>query len=73
MVLECLAEGNPNPGVKWYLEGAELSNSLHYRVSDGNLLIVVFMLAQLAGEYVCVAENLIGRDSAVVNLQFAGT
>lgn len=68
----CVAEGDPDPEVTWYLEGTKLSDSLHYRVSDGNLLIV-FMLPQLAGEYVCVAENLIGSDSAVVHLQFAGT
>lgn len=73
MELGCLVEGDPAPEVTWYLEGTELLDSLHYRVTgDGNLLIV-FMLPQLAGEYVCVAENLVGTDSAVVTVEFAGT
>ena len=72
--LVCQVEGDPVPKVSWYWEGTKLSNSIHYRISDSEpgKLRIPFMQPHFSGEYTCVADNLVGRDSAVMVLEFAG-
>ena len=67
-----IIEGDPDPEVSWYVEGAKLSNSSQYRITDGGNLQIVLLLPQHIGEYVCVAENLVGSGSATINVELAG-
>lgn len=71
--LECIVAGDPGPEMTWYFEGMKLSNSLYYRISEDETLVITVMQRSLAGDYECVAENVVGSDSAIVTLEFAGT
>lgn len=70
--LRCLVEGNPKPEVEWFFKGEKLTDSLHYRVAENGSLIMVVVLSQLAGDYVCLAQNLMGNNSATVHFEYAG-
>lgn len=72
MELRCLVTGIPAPSVTWYLEGTKLEDSLYYRLAENRSLIIVFMLPQLEGEYVCLAENVLGNTSFTVYLEYLG-
>ena len=71
--LQCLVvEGKPRPKMMWLFRGEKLNNSLHYRLPGNGSLIILTMLPQLAGEYFCRAQNLMGNATASVHLEYAG-
>lgn len=70
--LRCITSGNPPPKITWYCKDQELSDSIHYRLPDNGSLLIVSMLPQLAGEYSCFAENIVGNDTGLITLEYAG-
>ncbi|KAM8721215.1 hypothetical protein ACLKA7_007133 [Drosophila subpalustris] len=68
--LYCIGTGIPDPTVQWRrVDGASLSpRHEQHENSPGYLIIHDIQIAD-AGDYECVAENEIGRNSATVNLR----
>ncbi|KAL7742847.1 hypothetical protein ACLKA6_012270 [Drosophila palustris] len=68
--LYCIGTGIPDPTVQWRrVDGAPLSpRHEQHENSPGYLIIHDIQIAD-AGDYECVAENEIGRNSATVNLR----
>ena len=66
MSLICKATGQPTPTVTWRKAFSQLSKE-KTTVVDGNLTILNIAKAD-AGDYACVAKNLLGKDSVVAQL-----
>ena len=64
--LICRATGQPTPTVTWQKAFSQLSKE-KTTVVDGNLTILNIAKAD-AGDYACVAKNLLGKDSVVAQL-----
>ncbi|KAK2508299.1 hypothetical protein MC885_002522, partial [Smutsia gigantea] len=67
--LKCeAAAGNPQPSYRWFKDGRELNRSRDIRIKYGNgrknsRLQFNKVKAEDAGEYVCEAENILGKDT----------
>nr|KAF6448189.1 neuregulin 2 [Rousettus aegyptiacus] len=67
--LKCEAlAGNPQPSYRWFKDGKELNRSRDIRIKYGNgrknsRLQFNKVKMEDAGEYVCEAENILGKDS----------
>ncbi|XP_027712364.1 LOW QUALITY PROTEIN: pro-neuregulin-2, membrane-bound isoform [Vombatus ursinus] len=68
--LKCeAAAGYPQPAYRWYKDGKELNRSKDIRIKYGNgkrnsRLQFNKVKVEDAGEYVCEAENILGKDTA---------
>ncbi|KAM7533898.1 hypothetical protein Aperf_G00000107956 [Anoplocephala perfoliata] len=63
MVLSCQAAGIPQPVIYWTRTGGSSSLIRNYGISKpGETIEFTSVLAQDAGEYMCVAENRLGVD-----------
>ena len=70
--LICIAEGEPQPEISWFFDGEKLQDSLHYRLPENGSLLIVDMTSNLAGEYLCKAESVVGSSNATLYLRYAG-
>ncbi|KAG8506576.1 Pro-neuregulin-2, membrane-bound isoform [Galemys pyrenaicus] len=67
--LKCeAAAGNPQPSYRWFKDGKELNRSRDIRIKYGNgrknsRLQFNKVKVEDAGEYVCEAENILGKDA----------
>ncbi|XP_032952310.1 pro-neuregulin-2, membrane-bound isoform isoform X4 [Rhinolophus ferrumequinum] len=67
--LKCEAvAGNPQPSYRWFKDGKELNRSRDIRIKYGNgrknsRLQFNKVKVEDAGEYVCEAENILGKDT----------
>ncbi|XP_051058335.1 pro-neuregulin-2, membrane-bound isoform isoform X1 [Phodopus roborovskii] len=67
--LKCEASaGNPQPSYRWFKDGKELNRSRDIRIKYGNgrknsRLQFNKVKLEDAGEYVCEAENILGKDT----------
>nr|XP_034373700.1 pro-neuregulin-2, membrane-bound isoform [Arvicanthis niloticus] len=67
--LKCeAAAGNPQPSYRWFKDGKELNRSRDIRIKYGNgrknsRLQFNKVKVEDAGEYVCEAENVLGKDT----------
>ncbi|XP_030725299.1 pro-neuregulin-2, membrane-bound isoform isoform X1 [Globicephala melas] len=67
--LKCeAAAGNPQPSYRWFRDGKELNRSRDIRIKYGNgrknsRLQFNKVKVEDAGEYVCEAENILGKDT----------
>lgn len=60
-VMECLAQGSPQPKLKWYHDGKELELSQrHFFTAEDRLLVIVETKISDAGEYTCEMSNTLG-------------
>ncbi|XP_073932977.1 pro-neuregulin-2, membrane-bound isoform isoform X1 [Castor canadensis] len=72
--LKCeAAAGNPQPSYRWFKDGKELNRSRDIRVKYGNgrknsRLQFNKVKVEDAGEYVCEAENVLGKDTVRARL-----
>ncbi|KAM3729106.1 Hemicentin-1 [Dirofilaria immitis] len=68
VTLECIImRGNPKPKITWYRGGREVP-SYRYITIDENKLTIQGVQDSDAGSYTCIAQNLAGRDSGIINL-----
>uniref|UniRef100_H0XN47 Neuregulin 2 n=1 Tax=Otolemur garnettii TaxID=30611 RepID=H0XN47_OTOGA len=72
--LKCeAAAGNPQPSYRWFKDGKELNRSRDIRIKYGNgrknsRLQFNKVKVEDAGEYVCEAENILGKDTVRARL-----
>lgn len=67
--LSCRAEGNPEPTLSWYHNGAPL-NSSYTRYISGNELYIHSFDPEEEGIYQCFARNVAGEDSVTGEMRF---
>ena len=58
VVLDCIAEGNPQPNIQWFRDKAVLvgENTAHYYIKRLDL--------ETRGQYFCTATNKLGYDKS---------
>ncbi|CAL4146529.1 unnamed protein product, partial [Meganyctiphanes norvegica] len=66
--LECYAEGVPEPSITWLREDRSTLPSGEPQ-ANGNLLLIHAAQTSDHGVYLCVAENMLGRDVRKINLK----
>jgi len=70
--LTCALSGNPRPKLSWFYKGEKVVDNLFYRLPDNGSLFIIVMRPQLAGNYSCMAENVMGSSSQTIILNYGG-
>lgn len=70
--LECVADGQPQPGVTWHKDRRPVVESAHIRIFANGTLAVTSTQRSDAGIYTCTAKNLAGRASQDMRLVIQG-
>lgn len=71
IILEIIVEGHPEPIVKWYREGVEISSSPDYTLSRSNKtyrLTISEVFPEDAGTFKVIASNAEGSTVSEANL-----
>ena len=70
--LQCNITGDPPPSISWLFRGEQLTSNLYYKLLANGTLVITSMIASLDGQYVCVAENLMGSTNASITVEYRG-
>lgn len=70
--LKCEVSGDPEPDVEWFFRGLKLTDTLFYRLPESGDLWIIVMRPQLAGDYICRAQNIMGSVNATISLEYEG-
>jgi len=68
----CTAGGNPRPRIEWKFKGSKLLSGSKHWIKDGGELNIEHLNYSDAGEYTCVATNILGSHRASGNLTVRG-
>ena len=69
--LYCTVGGNPLPFVEWSFKGRKLLSGAKYLIKEGELIFRNLNYSD-AGQYICVARNILGSSVATSNLSVRG-
>ena len=67
----CTVKGNPTPSVEWRFKSRKLYSGAKYLVKEGELVVRNLNYGD-AGQYTCVARNILGSSEASGNLKVRG-
>ena len=70
-VIYCTVKGNPTPSVEWRFKSRKLYSGAKYLVKEGELVVRNLNYGD-AGQYTCVARNILGTSEASGNLKVRG-
>ena len=70
-VIYCTVRGNPTPSVEWRFKSRKLYSGAKYLVKEGELVVRNLNYGD-AGQYTCVARNILGTSEASGNLRVRG-
>ena len=70
-VLFCTVGGNPSPSVEWKFKGRKLLPGAKYSIEEGKLTVANISYSD-AGQYTCVATNILGSSEGSGNLVVRG-
>ena len=70
-VIYCTVRGNPTPSVEWRFKSMKLYSGAKYLVKEGELVVRNLNYGD-AGQYTCVARNILGTSEAFGNLKVRG-
>ncbi|TRY90122.1 hypothetical protein DNTS_031610 [Danionella cerebrum] len=67
LMLKCEAAGNPSPSFNWYKDGSQLRQKKTVKIKTNkknSKLHISRLQLEDSGNYTCVVENSLGRESA---------
>ena len=67
----CTVGGNPPPAVEWRFKGRKLVSGAKYLIKEGELIVRNLNYSD-AGQYTCVARNILGYSEGIGNLSVRG-
>ena len=70
-VIYCTVKGNPTPSVEWRFKSRKLYLGAKYLIKEGELVVRNLNYSD-AGQYTCVARNILGTSEASGNLKVRG-
>ena len=70
-VIYCTVRGNPTPSVEWRFKSRKLYSGAKYLIKEGELVVRNLNYSD-AGQYTCVARNILGTSEASGNLRVRG-
>ena len=68
----CIAVGNPRPRIEWRFKGSKLPSGSKYWIKDDGEVNIKDLNYSDAGQYTCVATNILGSHQASANLTVRG-
>ncbi len=68
----CTTVGNPRPRIEWRFMGSKLVSGSKYLIKDDGELNIKHLNYSDAGQYTCVATNILGSQNASGNLTVRG-
>jgi hemicentin len=68
VTFQCIADGNPSPQLEWWFQGHRLNNSVQGISITSDSLTIDGVQSRNAGQYTCVAINLVGEHSRTLGL-----
>ena len=66
LVVKCPSVSNPISKTIWIIDGNKVSSNNHPNVrveNEGNELTITNVTKEFVGEYVCIVENIMGKDT----------
>ena len=72
ITIQCPTSGVPTPTVTWTKNGEQVSNDGRYTVQDDGSLLITGTNEEDSARYTCIADSIIGKDSASSKLQIVG-
>lgn len=73
--LSCQASGNPLPSITWLKNGQRMDSITNSNIQFTNINHTLFIYntsKDNAGEYTCVVENTVGKETKNINLDVLG-
>lgn len=70
--LPCLVVGVPKPAIKWRIKGGDFQASSKISHLQDNSLLIKEVIREDAGDYICIAENSVAKDSITHKLDVLG-
>lgn len=71
--IPCQADGYPTPRIAWRFEDNPVSNqNLRYRIYPYGSLEIPYAAVWDEGRYMCVAKNVAGNDTRVIDVRVMG-
>ena len=70
-MIYCTVKGNPTPSVEWRFKSRKLYSGAKYLIKEGELVVRNLNYSD-AGQYTCVARNILGTSEASGNLKVRG-
>ena len=67
----CTVGGNPRPTVEWLFGGKKIVSGAKYSIKEGELTVKILNYDD-AGQYTCVATNILGSSNSTSTLNVAG-
>jgi len=68
----CTADGYPRPRIEWKFKGSKLLSGSKYWIKDNGELNIQHLNYSDAGQFTCVARNILGSHQASGNLTVGG-
>ena len=72
ITIQCPTSGVPTPTVTWTKDGEEILNDGRYRIQDDGTLLINEALEEDSARYACIADSVIGKDSASSMVKIVG-
>ena len=72
ITIQCPTSGVPTPTVTWTKDGEEILNDGRYRIQDDGALLIIEALEEDSARYTCIADSVIGKDSASSMVKIVG-
>ena len=72
ITIQCPASGVPTPTVTWTKDGDQVPGDGRYAVQDDDSLLISEAVEEDSARYTCIADSVIGKDSASSKVQIVG-
>jgi len=72
IAIECPTSGVPTPTVTWTQDNQEITNNDMHTVQDDGSLLISEAIEEHSARYTCIADSIIGKDSASSKVQIVG-
>jgi len=72
ITVQCPTSGVPTPTITWKKDGERVANDSRYTIQDDGSLLISDAVEEDSARYTCIAESIIGEDSASSEVQIVG-
>ena len=72
ITIQCPTSGVPTPTITWTKDGEQITNDSRYTIQDDGSLLISEAVDEDSARYTCIADSIIGEDSASSEVKIVG-